>query len=160
MKNDYSFALAQMGDVSEVIELYRSLIGTPGCAWNLDYPDMETVESDIESGSLYMLKYYDKIIAAAALGISDELEQINWSIKNPCDLARFGVQASMQNRGIGTLLLKNVMNAAKERGFDGIRMLVSKKNPSALALYNKNEFIKCGEIVMHGIDFYCYKIAL
>ncbi|MDR1569662.1 MAG: GNAT family N-acetyltransferase [Oscillospiraceae bacterium] len=160
MKNDYSFALAQMADVSEVIELYHSLIGTPGCAWNLDYPDMETVESDIESGSLYILKYYDKIIAAAALGISDELEKINWSIKNPCDLARFGVQASMQNRGIGTLLLKNVMNAAKERGFDGIRMLVSKKNLSALALYNKNGFIKCGEIVMYGIDFYCYKIAL
>ena len=65
---------------------------------------------------------------------------------------------SMQNQGVGTMILKNVMDVAKEKGFDGIRMLVSKMNPAALALYDKNGFERCGEVLMYDIDFYCCQI--
>ena len=157
----YKFSLAKTADVSEILNLYHSLIGTPGCTWNLDYPNKEIVETDIEQESLYVLRNDNsRIVAVAAAGKSSELDELSWSPGKPCDLARIGVLFEMQNQGIGTIILKNVKNEVKQRGFDGIRMLVSRSNHSALALYDKNGFHKCGETFMYGIDFFCYEIAL
>jgi len=56
-------------------------------------------------------------------------------------------------------LLRNIIRTAKEKGHDGIRMLVSKTNNAALALYEKNGFERCGKVFRFGIDFYCYQIT-
>jgi ribosomal protein S18 acetylase RimI-like enzyme len=61
---------------------------------------------------------------------------------------------------IGTTILKHIIKTAEEKGFDGIRILVSKTNPAALALYDKNGFERCGEVFMYDIDFYCYQIKI
>ena len=37
-------------------------------------------------------------------------------------------------------------------------MIVSKNNPAALALYNKNGLEMCGETFMYDIDFYSYQM--
>jgi ribosomal protein S18 acetylase RimI-like enzyme len=156
--DSYSFSLAATDDIPEIVAIYHSLIGTPGCTWSLDYPNTETAWSDIESGSLYVLKDNGTIIAAASAGPFDELGHLSWSPQNPCELARLGVAPGMQKRGIGTIILQNVITAAKERGFDGIRMLVSKTNHSALRLYDKNGFERCGEAFMFDIHFYRYQM--
>jgi ribosomal protein S18 acetylase RimI-like enzyme len=103
----------------------------------LDYPNKENVESDINSKSLYILKYNDKIVAVAAAGSFNELDHLHWEPKKPCELARIGVVPTMQKHGVGTIVLQNVINSMKRKDFDGIRMLVSKTNSAALALYNK-----------------------
>lgn len=158
--NDYEFVLADYDDIQQIVDIYHSLIGTPGCTWTLDYPDRETAESDINSKSLYVLKKNDTIVAVASAGEFNELGHLQWTLKAPCELARIGVTPTMQNQGIGTIILKNIIKAVKEKGFDGIRMLVSKTNASALALYDKNGFEKCGEAYMYGLDFYCYQIKI
>jgi len=154
----YNFLLANDSDLSEIMELYHSIIGTPGCTWSLDYPCEENVEADIKSKSLYILKNHDKIVAVAAAGSFDELDHLYWRPKKPCELARIGVDPTMQKQGVGTIILQNVINTMKSKDFDGIRMLVSKTNSAALALYNKNGFEMCGETFMFGIDFYCYQM--
>jgi ribosomal protein S18 acetylase RimI-like enzyme len=154
----YIFELATRDDALEILKLYRGLIGTAGCTWNLNYPDEEIVNDDIKNESLYLLKEDNQIISAAFAGHSDELQNLKWLSGNPCDLARICVLQSKQNQGIGSLMLKNIVEAAKKRGFDGIRMLVSKNNPSALALYDKNGFTRYGEVNMYDIDFYCYEM--
>jgi ribosomal protein S18 acetylase RimI-like enzyme len=159
MNNEYDFCLAQEKDFSAIMDFYHSLIGTPGCTWDLDYPHEENVTQDIINNSLYLLKNKQEIIATAAAGTSDELQALSWSTKNPCDLARIGVASAMQGKGIGTSMLKMVIAAVKKRGYDGIRMLVSKNNSAALALYDKNGFVKCGEVNMYDIDFYCYEMC-
>jgi len=157
---DYRFSLAVKGDMAEIMALYRGLMGTPGCTWSEHYPTEEIVAADIAEDSLYVLRdHTGRIIAVAAAGVSDELEELSWSLSNPCDLARIGVSPEMQGRGVGTIILRHVMEAAGERGFDGIRMLVSKSNPTALALYDKNGFHRCGDTRMYGIDFYCYELV-
>ena len=65
----------------------------------------------------------------------------------------------MQKQGIGTAILHNVISAVMEKGYDGIRMIVSKNNTAALALYNNNGFEMCGEAFMYDIDFYCYQMV-
>lgn len=156
--DNFIFSLAKDNEIHEILDVYHHIIGTPGCTWNLDYPNKEDVESDIRRGSLYVLKENTRIIAVAAAGPDQELEHLQWSLQKPCDLARIGVIPDKQNKGVGTAILHNIIIAVKSRGFDGIRMLVSKSNPSALALYNKNHFKKCGETFMYDNDFYCYEL--
>lgn len=157
---DYVFSLAKPSEIDEILDFYHNLIGTPGCTWSLDYPDKELLESDIKSESLYTLRDKDNtLISVAAAGVSDELNELHWNTKNPCDLARIGVLSSKQNQGIGTLMLCNIINAAKSRGFDGIRLLASRNNPPAISLYNKNSFHKCGETFLYGFDFLCFEMV-
>lgn len=154
----YEFLLAEYDDTPEIVNIYQSLVGTPGCTWDSDYPSRESAESDVENKSLYILKKNGGIIAVASAGNFDELEHLQWAPKKPCELARIGVKPAYQKQGIGTLILQNVIKTMKEKGFDGIIMLVSKNNPAALAMYDKNGFEKCGEVFMYDIDFYCYQL--
>lgn len=155
----YIFQPANYDDIPEIVNIYHSLIGTPGCTWDLEYPSKESAESDISNESLYVLrtKNDNKIIAVASAGNFDELSHLQWKPKKPCELARIGVIPTMQKQGIGTIILQNIIDKMKEKGFDGIRMLVSKTNPAALALYDKNGFENCGETFMFDINFYCYQ---
>ena len=56
------------------------------------------------------------------------------------------------------MILQHVIEVIKEDGFDGIRILVSKTNPAALALYEKNGFKKRGETVKFEMDWFCYQL--
>ena len=156
---NYAFSLAQEADAPAVLALYRSMIGTPNCTWNDEYPDDEIVRRDIRTGSLYVLKdARDTLIAAAAAGPDDELKDMRWDMENPCELARVAVAIPLQNRGIGSYLLKQIIPAVKARGFDGVRMLVSVTHPHALALYDKNGFTRLDAVHMYEHDFYRYQM--
>jgi|GEM_PF-973101 len=155
----FSQVIATHDDIPEIVSLYRSLIGTPGCTWGEDYPNKETAEHDINNGWLYALKKQDRIVTVVSIGDFGELSDLKWKPKNPCELARIGVRPELQKQGIGTLLLQHCFEIAKNKGFDGIRILVAKTNTAALALYEKNGFERCGEVFRFGIDFYCYQIT-
>jgi len=154
----YTFSLAGYDDIPEIVCLYNSLVGTPGCDWSLEYPNSKIAEADIDRKALYILKKDDKIIAAASAGALNGLDHLQWSLKRPCELSRVAVSPMIQKQGIGTMIMQNIMNIAKEQGFDGIRMVVGKANFPALALYDKYGFEKCGELFMHDLEFYCYQL--
>jgi L-amino acid N-acyltransferase YncA len=155
--DSYTFLLATYDDIPEIVDIYHSLIGTPGCTWSLDYPNRETAEYDIKNNWLYVLKTDNKIIATASAGEFNELGHLHWTLERPCELARIGVMPTMKKQGKGTIILQNIITSMKEKGFDGIRITVSKTNPAALALYHKNGFEKRGAVFMYDIDFYCYQ---
>jgi len=152
------FLPANHDDFTEIMGIYHSLIGTPGCTWCLEYPDEELVRSDIDSKSLCVLKENGKIIAVAAAGALDDTEDLRWDVSRPCELSRLGVISSRQGQGVGTFMLKSVMQTAKEKGFGGMILLVSKTNPAAIAMYEKCGFKRCGETFMYGNDYYCYQV--
>ena len=156
--NNYEFRLANFDEISEIINIYHSLIGTPGCTWDMDYPSRETAEYDINNGFLYVLKNSEKIIAVASAGNFDELGDLQWNLKNPCELARIGVMPTMQKQGIGSILLQYVIKAMADKGYDGMRFTASKNNHAALALYSKNGFEKCGEVFRFGRENCCYQM--
>ena len=135
------------------------MIDTPGCTWSDAYPTEELVLRDIRTNLLYTLKdAQGNLIAAAAAGPDDELKDLPWDMENPCELARVAVSLSLQNQGIGSYLLKQVVAAVKARGFDGIRMLVNVHHPHALALYDKNGFQRLGTVWMYGHEFFRYQM--
>jgi ribosomal protein S18 acetylase RimI-like enzyme len=157
--SEYTFSSADYNDIPEIVGIYHSLVGAPGCTWSMDYPSRATAEADINSKSLYILKKDDKIIAVASAGEFNELGHLQWKSKNACELARIGVMPGMHRQGIGTMILREIIKLARDKGYDGIRLLVSKTNPAALFLYNKNGFVKRGEVFLFDIDFYCYEIT-
>lgn len=80
--NKYDFALASYDDISEIVNLYKRIIGTPGCLWSFDYPNQEFAESDIKNNNLYTLKREGIIIGIASLCEFDELSDLKWELKN------------------------------------------------------------------------------
>ncbi|MDE7243585.1 MAG: GNAT family N-acetyltransferase [Oscillospiraceae bacterium] len=149
----------------EILRLYQSLVGSPGCSWTENYPAIEDVMEDIQTKSLYVvLSTGGKLIAAAAAGGNiDGLKHLTfWSkeIKTPCDLARIGVLRAQQGRGIAGTLLRYVERDAAARGFDGMRLLVSPQNSRALALYHAAGYQKRGEACLYERNWFCCEKAL
>ena len=157
--DDYQLVLAEEQELPEIMGIYRSLAGTPGCDWNEVYPDRTDAEADLRRGALYLLKKGGRIVALASANEAEELKTLKWAPQRPCELARLGVVQSAQNRGIGTILVQKLAGVLREKGYDGIVLLVSKTNRAALALYEKNGFEKCGEAFLYGIDFDCYQLC-
>ena len=158
----YKIRKANEKELKTILNIYNSLIGTPGCTWNLEYPNIEDVKQDYNNNSLYVITYNNEIIGAAAAGCSDEIKHLtcwNKKIKNPCDLARIGIKQQYQGKGIAKILLKYIEEDVKNK-FDGIHFIVSKTNPKALALYNSMNYKNVGEIYIYYNDWYCYEKKL
>ncbi|MCL2741276.1 MAG: ATP-dependent sacrificial sulfur transferase LarE [Oscillospiraceae bacterium] len=158
--NEYAFRPALRGEIPEIVELYRSLFGTPGCTWGPDYPSAETAGHDVDNGWLYTLKRQGRIVAVASFGdFGEHGELTDWKPKRACELARIGVDRAYQGRGVGTVILQHAIAEVRRQGFDGLRFIVSKGNPAALAMYDKNGFERCGEATVFGVEWYCYQMA-
>lgn len=152
---------AKEEDKEEILSLYHSLIGTSGCTWSKEYPTITEIEYDIKNGFLYcMCDENGTIIAVATAGIDDEMDWLMQvaNMNNLCILSRVGVKPTLHNLGLGQMLVKHVIEVVEKQGYEGIIMLVSKTNPSAIAMYEKLNFIFCGESMMYDIDWFIYKL--
>ncbi len=155
---------ANFNDLTAVMALYRSLIGTEGCAWNEFYPGEDDVRQDIAQGSLYLLRTEEgEIIAACALGPDPELNEVEgWdsSVKHPTGLMRMAVRKDCQRQGLAGHLLAQVEREAARQGVDSIRLLAAQTNPSAIALYERALYRRTGTAHMYGLDWFCYEKLL
>jgi len=152
-----TFRHAETSDLDEIMQLYRILVGTPFCTWNEEYPSRELISEDIRARHLYCLCDNERILAVSAACVIHELDPLPWDarIKNPCDIARIGVLPAMQHRGIGSMMLRNIIEEIRRSGYDGIRLLVAKANIPALRMYEKAGFSICGETFAYHVDWFC-----
>lgn len=152
---EYAFVKAGLADAQEILEIYRSLVGTDGCTWSEEYPNAETIAFDLQLDALYCLRGSRGIAAVASFGAFGELDDLPWpaALRNPCELARIGVRPALQRRGLAAQLLRHGIADAKEKGFDGIRLLVSRTNPAAQRLYQANGFLCYGMTYRYDCHF-------
>ena len=83
----YEFRPALPGEAGAILAFYRTLVGTPGCSWTLDYPALEDVQGDLDAGGLYcMCDRQGALLGAAALSLEEDPAPVRWSgrSKNPC----------------------------------------------------------------------------
>lgn len=154
----YLFRPAEEQDAETIHTLYRSLAGTPFCAWDDSYPGREQIADDLAAHALYCLCDSSDLIAAAAIRHWEEHDAYAfWSpeMKRPCDLLRLGVSRSLQGRGIGRCFLTCLRDEASRKGFDGMRILVAETNHPARALYRKIGAEVRGNAVSYGIRWEC-----
>ena len=111
---------ASAADQAEILALYRSLIGQPGCTWCEEYPDEEIVAEDLRSGSLYCARENGSIVGAVSVEWQDEeIERFDcWSKENEpaAYLSRVAVSREMQGRGLAKDLMRYAMAEMKTRG--------------------------------------------
>lgn len=161
---EYKISLAGPDEADEAMELYRSIIGTPGCVWDETYPSMEEVAADIAARSLFIMRDASgKLAAAAGLARDDEqLAQSCWNgrFKNPCELFRVGVRRDLQRRGLGRMLVSEMTDEAARRGHDGLLLLALKTNQAAVSLYSGLGFSVSGECELYGYSWYCMEKKL
>lgn len=159
-----NFTLATAQDAPEILKLYRSVMGSEGCTWSLDYPDEENIQNDLARNALFCMKTKDgEIIGAISIDDDKEVEQLScWSeeLKPGGELARLVVKEAYQNQGIARKLLQAGMEECKKRGCNSVHFLVSKTNYRALHSYHKLQFETKGESDLFGECWWCYEKEL
>ena len=85
-----------------------------------------------------------------------------WSeeLQPSAEISRLGVAEKYQNRGIARELLAGAMEELRRRGCKSAHMLVAKDNVKALRSYQKLTFVKVGEYVLQGHDYWCFEKKL
>lgn len=152
------FCVAEPQDAQTILDFYHSFIGTEGCTWNEWYPAMEHVCSDIEKKNLFVVKDAEGIVATISIDSDDQVDALeNWTIANSREAARLAVRSDMQGQSIARDMLTLLMEELKERGYEGIRFLVSPENPAALASYRKLLFENRGVVRLYERDWFCYE---
>lgn len=163
MKNgDIEIVPAQPSDAEEIAEIYRSLIGMPGCTWDDHYPTIEFVRRDIEDGNMFKAVVGGKIAGSAYMGDYEERQVLECfgGFEKLGEFGRVGVRREFHRTGVAQTMLKFLKNNAKERGYDAIALLVGRKNSGAMALYEKIGFERVGESDLYDTEWYCYLCRL
>lgn len=167
MKNDGAdcrpiLRRATAGDVPAVLGLYRSALGTPGCAWDDEYPNEYIAERDLQSGGLCVYADARGIAGAVSVESENELDDIfAWRVCDGthCEIARVVVAPDRRGRGYAAEMLRGLFGILASRGFRAVHLIVSKSNPAAIKTYRALGFDFLGECHMYGTDFYiCEKL--
>lgn len=164
-------------DKEEIMALYRAAIGTEGCTWSEDYPNVDILNSDIARNALYCARNEEgEIIAAISVDDDPNVDALqNWSNydeKRPdcgaeyaAELARLAVRADCQNRGIARKMIEYVAGCIKagdscKPKAQYIHFLVSRYNERALRSYAKLCWENRGEAELFGEKWLCYEKKL
>ena len=155
---------ALAADQAEILTLYRSLIGQPGCTWCEEYPDAEIVMEDLRSGSLYCARENGSIVGAVSVEWRDgEIERFDcWAKENEpaAYLSRVAVSRAAQGRGLAKDLMRYAMAEMKAQGMKTARYLVSPGNGAAMRAYRALAFDFSGEADAFGQHWLCYEKKL
>ncbi len=155
---EYHFYIAGLSDEEAVMQMYHAMIGTEGCTWNYDYPNVEIFRSDVAENRLFCLKDdADAIIAVISIDSDPLVEALSvWKgIKPGGELARLAVRADHQNRGIARKMILAAMEILRMRRYGSAHYLVSKTHAKALASYAKLKFTCAGESNLYDHEWYC-----
>ena len=105
MNGNMEFRRARREEAEEILQLYRSLIGTEYCVWTENYPTEREVEFDLSRDALFCLreKPSGRLIGTISIDDDPEVEALScWSedLTPVAELSRLGVAVEYQNRGI------------------------------------------------------------
>lgn len=158
------FERAKERDKSEILSLYRSVVGSECCAWTDEYPGEADIEGDLSRDGLFCLRSpQGEIVGVISIDQDEEVEKLPcWSskLKPAAELSRLGVKPEYQNQGIARELLQCGMEELQKRGKKSAHFLVCKTNYKALHSYDKLNFDVVGECSMYGEEWWCYEKKL
>ena len=101
-----------------------------------DFWNLSILQSELDnSRSYYIIAKEDREILGFA-GIIDTVDQF--------EITNIVVKKTCRHKGVGTLLLNELIEYAKKNNKNKIFLEVNEKNIPAIKLYEKNGFKKCG----------------
>ena len=126
---DCKFRVMNCDDINEVYEIECLSFSTP---WSIDSFYREINENKL---ALYNVIELDgKIIAYGGM----------WIVIDESHVTNIAVLPEFRGRGMGNILVENMIEVAKENGALNMTLEVRVSNQSAIALYEKYGFEKSG----------------
>lgn len=167
MPQEITVRKAALADLHAIASLFEKVIlnmQRQGIdQWDEIYPTYEIHKNDIKEGSLYLCLFEGTIAAAFTLNYDCDkaYEDGHWQSQGPfCVVHRLCVNPGFQNRGLGTQVMQAAEAAAREMGFEAIRLDTFSKNPSALRLYRKLGYTEAGVVTFRKGLFILFEKTL
>ncbi len=152
------FRLANLNDLPEIKNMYLRLVNKMNKngidIWDEVYPS-EFILDDIKKKRFYVFVSENFIVGGFALcSLNDGSECIKWSEEsdNVLYIDRLGVNVDYAGKGIGSMLLRDALNVARDKNVKFLRLFVVDYNKPAIRLYEKFGFKKCDGIYTLVID--------
>jgi len=124
---DVSIHSFKMEDINGVLEIESLSFNDP---WT-----KRMFEEEIKNGNFYVVKEGERLIGYGGFVI----------VMDEGNLVNLAIHPLYRRRGIGTRLLRFLMDRAKGKGVKKIFLEVRRKNIPAISFYLKNGFLKIGE---------------
>lgn len=126
--------------------------------WQNNYPNLDSIKEDIESGVNYVFSDGDKIIGTIAVLFDgektyDTIYEGEWLTDGRyAAIHRIAVEEKLKGLGIASKMLKDVEDLCLAKSFPSIKVDTHKDNLSMQKLLEKNGFIYCGIIYLEKGD--------
>lgn len=154
---------ARQGDLADVLRLYRSVLGRPGCTWTEEYPAQEEIDYDFGHDSLFVLCEEDAVIGAASVVPDNELDELDcWRLSDGSqrEIARIVIAPERQGRGCAKAMLSMLFSIMRKNGCSAVHLLAAKENPAAVRTYQALGFAIVGECFTYGHDYFAMEMKL
>lgn len=153
---------AKQEELREILSMYRSVIGKPGCSWSISYPNEATLHEDFRAGNLFVLCRGKTVIGAGSIVPRNELDDLNcWYYREEArEIARIVIKPEYQSKGYGKHLINKLCLKLEYKHCQVVHILVSKENHHALNLYRETGFRCKGECERYGHSYYAYEKKL
>ena len=133
------------------------------------HPTLEGIRDYIEEGSMYLYKEGNVIVGAVAVTMyqGEDYHAIEWSQQVADDKAAvmhvLAVSPDYQGKGIGSDMVREAINLAKENGMQAIRLDALASNTPAHRMYGRLGFEYRGKQHLYAentgwTDFYFFEL--
>lgn len=148
--------LAKKEDLPQILQLYRSVIGKPGCTWTVTYPNEATLYEDFEAKQLYVLRKNKAIIGAASVVAKNELDDLDcWQFRESVrEIARVMIAPQQQGKGRGKYMIRQLCFRLARQECKAVHILVGAENYHAQNLYREVGFKIRGQCQRYDHTFY------
>ena len=156
------FRAAVPEEAGAILALYRSVLGTPFCVWDEEYPGMTQIREDLATDSLFVLTEGDALVGAISVVPENELDELPfWQCPKPArEFARVVIARDWQGKGLAARLVENIEKVIRSRGAQAVHILVAVGNIPADRTYRKLGYREMGRCFMFGHDYYALEKRL
>ncbi len=154
------FKRAIKKDVNSIIDIIQgaqSYLKAQGVdQWQNNYPNIETINNDIDNNHGYVLVEDNIIVGTVAvIFANDKTYHSIYNGKWITDgqyavIHRIAINPDYHGIGLGTEIIKEVERMCKNKGISSIKIDTHKDNISMQSLLNKNQFSYCGIIYLEN----------
>lgn len=122
--------------------------------WQNNYPNIETIESDIENGYSYVLIKDSVIIGTVAVSFDgektyDTIYDGKWISNGPYAVVhRMAVNDNFRGKGIGRIIIQNIENMALDNNVKSIKIDTHRGNLPMQNMLKNCGFQYCGIIYL------------
>lgn len=149
---------AKESDLPDILKLYRSVIGTPGCHWTISYPNEATLYDDFRNDCLFVLKKGKQTVGAGSIVPKNELDDLEcwWYKENAREIARIVIAPKYQGKGYGKFLV-NALCRKLGHHCKAVHILVSDQNNHAKNLYRETGFFPRGPVERYDHHYIAFE---